>query len=52
MNFIKDEGGTTAIEYALLASMMTMMLAGALGPLRDGLVELWSFSEAVDGAIN
>ena len=51
MQFIKDERGTTAIEYALIASMFTMMLAGALGPLREGLVQLWSFSDEVDAAI-
>ena len=46
-----DRRGTTAIEYALIASLFTMALAGALGPLRGGLVELWSFSDAVGNAI-
>ncbi|MBM4392333.1 MAG: Flp family type IVb pilin [Deltaproteobacteria bacterium] len=52
MHFLHDEGGTTAIEYALIASLFTMILAGALGPLRGGLVELWSCSEAMNGATN
>ncbi|GDX81915.1 hypothetical protein LBMAG42_37260 [Deltaproteobacteria bacterium] len=33
-SFIDDEGGKTAIEYALIASMMTMILAGVLSELR------------------
>jgi Flp pilus assembly pilin Flp len=44
-------GGTTAIEYALLCSLVGMVLAGALGPLRGGLIELWSFTNAVETAI-
>lgn len=35
-SFIDDKGGKTAIEYALIASMMTMVLAGVLGELREG----------------
>lgn len=40
-NFIEDESGTTLIEYALIASMMTMLLAGALSTLQTGVNELF-----------
>ncbi len=40
-NFIEDESGTTLIEYALIASMMTMLLAGALSTLQSGVNELF-----------
>jgi Flp pilus assembly pilin Flp len=43
--------GTTAIEYALMCSLVGMVLVGVLGPLRGGLVELWSFTTAVENAI-
>ena len=32
-NFIGDEDGATAIEYALLASLMALVLVGVLGKL-------------------
>lgn len=51
MNFFWDERGTTAIEYALIASMFTMMAAGALGPMREGLGQLWGFADEVDEAL-
>lgn len=40
-DLIHDESGTTSIEYALIASMMTMVLAGAVGTLRDGAQQMF-----------
>lgn len=36
-----DRRGTTAIEYALMAGLFTMALAGAVGSLRGGIADLW-----------
>lgn len=47
--FIHDESGTTAIEYALIASMMTMVLAGAVGTLRDGVQQMFAVVAALTG---
>ncbi len=48
-NFIEEEGGTTAIEYALIASMMTMVLAGAVGTLQQGVGQLFQVVAALSG---
>jgi len=48
-NFIEEEGGTTAIEYALIASMMTMVLAGAVGTLQQGVGQLFRVVAALSG---
>lgn len=47
---IEEEGGTTAIEYALIASMMTMTLAGALGELRGGVSDLFALVAVLSGS--
>jgi Flp pilus assembly pilin Flp len=45
----EEEGGTTAIEYALIASMMTLALAGILGELREGVDRLFALVAAMSG---
>ncbi len=47
---IEEEGGATAIEYALIASTITMTLAGALGELRGGVSDLFALFVALSGS--
>ena len=35
--FIRDENGATAIEYALMGSLLALVLVGALSALGTGL---------------
>ena len=35
--FAKDESGATAIEYALIASMIALVIIGAVGAVGDSL---------------
>lgn len=37
-NFIAEEDGITAIEYALMAALIAGAVAAAVTPLREGLV--------------
>ncbi len=37
--FVRDESGTTAIEYALMAALISIVLVGALGPLSVALTD-------------
>ena len=37
MNFLRDERGATAIEYALIASLIGMVIIGAVGAIGDSL---------------
>jgi pilus assembly protein Flp/PilA len=37
-NFVRDERGITAIEYALLAGLISLGLILAVKPLTDGLL--------------
>ena len=32
-----DQSGTTAVEYALIASLITIALVSAMGPVQQGL---------------
>ena len=44
-----DESGTTAIEYALIASLSTVVLAGVLSSLQGGLRDLYSLVVVLAG---
>ncbi|MSQ04269.1 MAG: Flp family type IVb pilin [Myxococcales bacterium] len=46
-DLIHDERGTTSIEYALIASMMTMVLAGVVGTLREGVQQMFEVFTAL-----
>lgn len=37
MRFVRDESGATAIEYALIASTLAIVLFGALAAIRPAL---------------
>ena len=39
--FLKDESGATAIEYALIAAIIAVMLIASLGLVRDELIALY-----------
>jgi len=36
--FVKDESGATAIEYGLIAGILSVGVAGALPSLRDAVI--------------
>lgn len=38
VRFLKERSGTTAIEYALIASLIAMVMLPAIGPITDALV--------------
>lgn len=37
LTFLRDERGATAIEYALIASLIGMVIIGAVGAIGDSL---------------
>ena len=41
--FAADEGGATAIEYGIMASMIALVLVGALSATGDGVMAKWNF---------
>ncbi|WP_415798015.1 Flp family type IVb pilin [Comamonas aquatilis] len=41
VQFLRDEEGATAIEYALLAGLVAVGLVAALGDLKTGLADLF-----------
>ncbi len=49
--FLSDEDGSTAIEYALVASLMAVVTIGALRALSTNMSNKYSLiSDAVDAA--
>jgi pilus assembly protein Flp/PilA len=36
-NFVRDESGATAIEYGLIAALVSVAIIGALTAMKDGL---------------
>ena len=51
-NLIKDESGATAIEYGLIAALVSVAAIGALTAMGDSLnVMFTAVSGALDGAI-
>jgi len=50
--FFRAEDGATAIEYGLIAALVSVAAIGALGALGDSLDELFgTVSDSVNGAI-
>lgn len=47
MQFFRDERGATAIEYALIASLIGMVIIGAVGAIGDTLTG--TFNDAAAG---
>ena len=41
IGFAIDEGGATAIEYGLIASLIALVLVGALSSTGDGVMAKW-----------
>lgn len=51
--FVRDEQGATAIEYALIASLMAIMGIAALSALGDNMSAMYNEVDvAMDGAVN
>lgn len=48
--FIRDENGSTALEYGLIAAIITIALIGSLVTLRQGLMDSL-YSPVVAGAL-
>ncbi|AEQ50084.1 Flp family type IVb pilin [Pelagibacterium halotolerans] len=43
LKFVRDETGATAIEYALIASLISIAIIGALILFRGEMVEMYDF---------
>ena len=43
--FLKDESGATAIEYGLIAALVSVAAIGALGAMGDSLVNIFGTVE-------
>ena len=43
VEFLRDESGVTAIEYALIAGLMTLAITGAIGGLGVSVGNLFDF---------
>jgi len=51
--FIEDEDGATAIEYGLIAALVSVAAIGALSAMGDNLTAMFeSVSSALSGATN
>jgi len=51
--FLIDESGATAIEYAMLLGLITLAIVGGLGDLRDSIRNMYNFmSSEVTTATN
>ena len=44
-SFLNDESGATAIEYGLIAALVSVAAIGALGLMGDSLVEIFGTVE-------
>lgn len=42
-DFLSDESGATAIEYALILGLVSMAIVGAVGNLRGSVINLFTF---------
>ena len=50
--FVRDESGATAIEYGLIAALVSVAAIGALSALGDSLQAIFSFvSTTLDSAV-
>ena len=53
VEFYRDETGATAIEYALIAGLVFLAIAGAVDRLADSVDTMFNFvSSNVDASIN
>lgn len=43
LEFFQDESGATAVEYALIAGLMTLAIAGAIGGLGEAVSTMFDF---------
>ena len=51
-HFVRDESGATAIEYGLIAALVSVAAIGALSALGDSLQAIFSFvSSTLDSAV-
>ena len=51
--FAKDESGATAIEYGLIAALVSVAAIGALSALGDSLSQIFSFvSSTLSSAVS
>lgn len=41
--FITDEDGATAIEYGLIAAMISVAIIGALGLVNEEMIEMYNY---------
>ena len=41
--FLSDENGATAIEYALILGLVAMAILGSIGNLRDDVINLYNY---------
>lgn len=49
--FLRDEEGATAIEYALIAALIAVVIAAALGPLGEQIATIFeSITTTITGA--
>lgn len=50
--FIREDDGVTAIEYALMAALIAMVIVGSVGSVGTQLSGLWNYvADAVDAAV-
>jgi len=40
--FAKDESGATAIEYGMIAGLVSVVIIGVLGTMSDSLIDIFS----------
>ncbi|RVU35189.1 Flp family type IVb pilin [Hwanghaeella grinnelliae] len=53
ISFFKDESGATAIEYGLIAALVSVAAIGALGLMGDSLEAIFTnVSNTLDTAVN
>lgn len=51
IEFIKDEEGASAIEYALVAAMVAVALVAFIAPIRNAIIAIFTeIQEALTGA--
>ena len=51
--FLADESGATAIEYALMLGLVAVAIVGSLNTLRGGMINMYDLvANNVDTAIN
>ena len=51
--FLDDEGGATAIEYALIAALVALAIMGGLGSFANSMNKLWTnTAERLDAVLD